>query len=309
MTRVRTLPSALKPYIPAPLWSFLRNGYFRLRRPGEFVRDRWTSLGGVIERLRRPDLLTDVPTPPDSLIAFVGGHDFKLVGEVLKGHFVNLAQLHPHHKVLDVGCGVGRVAVALTSFLSSQGEYWGIDITKRGIQWCRKEITTRYPNFHFEWCDVHNKAYHPTGKRRASTYTFPFPDGTFDFVFLTSVFTHMLPSDYEHYLSESSRVVKPGGKCLATFFLLNEESRKLMASGASNERFAHQIDGCWVADKNMPEAAVAYEEAGVRHLYEQLGFQTGPAVFYGAWCGRGSFVDYQDMIIATKSAAQPLRRA
>lgn len=234
------------------------------------------------------------------MIAFVGGHDFKLVGEGFKRHFVDLVQLQPDHNVLDVGCGVGRVAVALTSFLSPEGEYWGLDVTKRGIQWCRKEITTRYPNFHFEWCDVYNKVYNPTGKRSAQTYTFPFADGTFDFVFLTSVFTHMLPPDFERYLSESSRVVKPGGKCLATFFLLNDESRKLIAAGSSKEQFAHEIDGCRVADKNVPEAAVAYDERGVRQLYEKFGFQIGTSIFYGAWCGRGSFVDYQDMIVARK---------
>jgi ubiquinone/menaquinone biosynthesis C-methylase UbiE len=235
------------------------------------------------------------------MIAFVGGHDFKLVGEVLKRHFVDLAHLQPGHKVLDVGCGVGRVAVALTSFLSPEGEYWGLDITKRGIQWCRKEITARYPNFRFEWCDVYNKVYNPAGKLSAKTYTFPFADGTFDFVFLTSVFTHMLPLDFERYLSESARVLKPGGTCLATFFLLNDESRKLIAAGSSKEQFAHEIEGCWVADKNVPEAAVAYDERHVRQLHEKCGFHSDTSIFYGAWCGRSAFVDYQDMIVARKN--------
>jgi ubiquinone/menaquinone biosynthesis C-methylase UbiE len=234
------------------------------------------------------------------MVAFVGGHDFKLIGDVFKRHFIDLVNLQPDHKVLDVGCGVGRVAVALTSFLSPESEYWGLDITRNGIQWCRREITARYPNFHFEWCDVYNQVYNPTGRQSARTYTFPFADGTFDFVFLTSVFTHMLPPDLEHYLSESSRVVKPGGKCLATFFLLNDESRKLIAAGSSKQQFAHQIDGCRVADRNMPEAAVAYDEDGVRQLYGKFGFHADESIFYGSWCGRASFVDDQDMIVARK---------
>ena len=234
------------------------------------------------------------------MVAAVGGHDFKLVGEVFKRHFVDLAHLQPHHRVLDVGCGVGRMAVALTSFLSPESEYWGLDITKSGIRWCRKEITSRYPNFNFLWCDVHNKVYNPTGKQSARTYRFPFPDRTFDFVFLTSVFTHMLPPDFEHYLSESSRVVTPGGSCLATFFLLNDESMNLIAAGSSQERFAYEIDGCRVGDKNMLEAVVAYDEGDVRQLYSNVGFRIDKSIFYGAWCGRASFVDYQDMIVARR---------
>ena len=234
------------------------------------------------------------------MVAYVGGHDFKLVGEVFKRHSIDLGLLQPDHNVLDVGCGVGRVAVALTSFLSPESGYWGLDITRNGIQWCRNEITARYPNFHFEWCDVYNKVYNPTGKQRATTYTFPFADSTFDFVLLSSVFTHMLPADVEHYLSESSRVVKPGGRCLATFFLLNDESRKLIAAGSSKQQFAHEIDGGRVANKNLPEAAVAYDEDGVRQLYENVGFRTDESIFYGSWCGRASFVDDQDIIVARR---------
>ena len=289
----------IKRYIPSPVWSLLRKGYFRLRRSDEYLRDRYLH-ARAIQRLPRPDLFTDVPTPSGSMVAFVGGHDFKLVGEVFKRHFIDLANLQPDHKVLDVGCGVGRVAVALTSFLSPEGEYWGLDITRSGIQWCRKEITSRYPNFHFEWCDVYNEVYNPIGKQNATSYTFPFAESTFDLVFLVSVFTHMLPPDFEHYLSESSRVVKPGGKCLATFFLLNDESKKLIAAGSSKQRFPHEIDGCRVADRNLPEAALAYDEDGVRQVYENVGFRTDGPIHYGSWCGRASFVDYQDMIVARR---------
>jgi ubiquinone/menaquinone biosynthesis C-methylase UbiE len=293
----------IKRYIPSRLWSLLRQGYIRLRKPGEYLRHRYASFDEAIQALRRPDECTEIPLPPASMVTFVGGHDFKLVGEVFKRHFIDLGDLQPEHKVLDVGCGVGRMAIALTSFLSPGSEYWGLDITKSGIQWCQKEITGRYPNFHFEWCDVYNKVYNSTGKQRAKAYTFPFADGIFDFVFLTSVFTHMLPPDFEHYLSEVSRVVKPGGTCLATFFLLNDESKQLLAAGSSTQQFADEIDGCRVADKNMPEAAVAYDEGRVRQLYTKFGFHSDTKFFYGAWCGRTSFVDYQDMIVAKRGDA------
>jgi ubiquinone/menaquinone biosynthesis C-methylase UbiE len=53
---------------------------------------------------------------------------------------------------------------------------------------------------------------------QAAQYPFPFADSSFDFVYLVSVFTHMLPADMEHYLSEISRVLKPAAKCAVSFF-------------------------------------------------------------------------------------------
>jgi hypothetical protein len=119
----------------------------------------------------------------------------------------------------------------------------------------------------------------------------------------------MLPPDFEHYLSESFRVVKPGGKCLSTFFLLNDESRKLIAAGSSKQHFPHEVDGCWVADRNLPEAALAYDEDSVRQAYEKAGFRTDESIFYGSWCGRASFVDYQDMIVARRESSSAVRAA
>ena len=291
--------SAITRNLPAPIRTILRQAYFGLRQLGDRLHDHYDSTGKSSEPAQRPDGSTDVPAPPPSLVAFVGGHDFKRVGEVYRQHLINLAHLRPEHSVLDVGCGVGRVAVALTRFLYPDSAYRGIDVTSSGIEWCRKQITSRYPNFRFEWCDVYNAVYNAAGKQRASTYRFPFDDYTFDLVFLTSVFTHMLPADFERYVSETSRVLKPGGRCLATFFILNDESKRLLETESNTQAFPHPMDGCRVADPSAPEAAVAYEEAAVRRCFEKFGFGEH-AIYYGAWCGRSTFVDYQDMMVATR---------
>ena len=89
----------------------------------------------------------------------------------------------------------------------------------------------------------HNALYNPKGKYQSLEFVFPYPDASFDVVFLTSVFTHMFPPDVKHYLDEISRVLKPGGRCLSSYFLMNEESLALSAAGKGNRQFKHEMPG------------------------------------------------------------------
>jgi len=247
------------------------------------------------------DLFTkrDSMIPPRSRI-FIGSGDFVQIGEGFKQHFIELGNLKPDHRVLDVGCGIGRMAIPLTSYLSKSGEYWGFDIVKDGIEWCQRRITTRFGNFHFIHSDVYNKEYNPKGRILAKDFKFPFEDSFFDFVFLTSVFTHMLPPDVENYMREISRVLKPGGKCLITFFILNHESTALVRAGMSEMDFRYDLNGCVSTNQNTPEVAIAYEEEAVRKLFEKNGLIQDP-IYFGSWCRRETFLTYQDLIVAEKS--------
>ena len=113
-----------------------------------------------------------------------------------------------------------------------------MDIVKAGVQWCQERYRERYAKFHFDMIDVYNKFYNANGKYSASEFVFPYEDSSFDFIFLTSVFTHMHLPDVEHYLSEISRMLKPNAKCFATFYLLNDESEESLSSGGGDSIFA-----------------------------------------------------------------------
>jgi tRNA A58 N-methylase Trm61 len=54
--------------------------------------------------------------------------------------FVEHCHIQPHYAVLDVGSGIGRMARPLTRFLNGAGAYYGFDIVKPGIQWCKKSM-------------------------------------------------------------------------------------------------------------------------------------------------------------------------
>jgi ubiquinone/menaquinone biosynthesis C-methylase UbiE len=249
----------------------------------------------VIERLRGVNSMI----PPRSMI-FVGNGNFKKTGRIWKKYFIELGNLQPTDRVLDVGCGIGRMAIPLTNYLSKDGEYWGFDIVKQGIDWCQSRISSKFSNFHFQHSDVYNQHYNPNGKVAAESFQFPFENEFFDLVFLTSVFTHMVQPDVENYLSEISRVLKTKGKCLITFFILNEDSIKQIRLGHSTLDFRYTVNNCLTINEEEPELAIAYEEEIVVRLFNKYGLKITQPIHYGNWCKRDRFLTYQDLIVATK---------
>ena len=241
----------------------------------------------------------DPLTPPKGRI-FFGGGDFNRIGEEYFKYFVDLGGLQPDERVLDVGCGIGRMAVPLTRYLGDRGSYEGFDVFPEGIAWCRENITPRHPNFRFRVADIKNKEYNPAGRFAASEYEFPYESASFDFVLLTSVFTHLLPDEVENYLSEIRRVLAPSGRCLASFFLLNEESLGAIRSGTSTIDFRHDFGGYRVKDVETPEAAIAFPEDYIRSLYAERRLYIAEPIHYGSWPGRRAFLSYQDVVVAAK---------
>ena len=52
------------------------------------------------------------------------------------------------NSVLDVGCGIGRMAIPLARYLNTDGKYEGFDIIPENIAWCQRAITPRYPQLY-----------------------------------------------------------------------------------------------------------------------------------------------------------------
>jgi SAM-dependent methyltransferase len=241
-----------------------------------------------------------LPLPPMTESFGLGSEEgFVQIGEDFVRHFVELCALRPEEDVLDVGCGIGRIARPLAEYLAPTARYEGFDVVESQIAWCRDEITPRFPNFRFTYVDLFNRSYNPDGRVSPAQFRFPYGDEQFDFGFLASVFTHMLPADVERYLSELARVLRPGGRCLITYFLLNEESLGFLADGAAKHDFAHDLGLYRVVDSNVPELAVAYREQFVLDAYTRAGLEPRE-IHYGNWPGRDRFLSHQDVVVACK---------
>ena len=211
-----------------------------------------------------------------------------------------LLKLRPEETFLDVGCGCGLMALQLKDYLGERGSYTGVDVHGPSIDWCRKTIGGRHKNFDFQRIDVKSDAYNPRGRHTAEAFTFPFEDGAFDCILLKSVFTHMLPPGVDNYLKEVSRLLSDDGRCLMTFFLLNEEQEELARRGHNKLAFNSGGDIWRAVYPNSPESAVAYSESYVLELLAKHNLTLRQPVMYGTWSGRGDGLSFQDMLLVGK---------
>lgn len=162
--------------------------------------------------------------PPTSLRRRVHGADDlesflevgKNVASDLQRHVVAAKLELGHARVLDFGCGCGRVI----RFLPRHDRaclIHGSDLDAEAISWCRQ-----------------NLAHLATFSTNAPAPPLPFPAGHFDFVYSISVFTH-LPEDLQlAWLEELRRVTRAGGYLLLSthgeglFHLVSRKGRRAL---------------------------------------------------------------------------------
>ncbi|HKB78384.1 MAG TPA: class I SAM-dependent methyltransferase [Thermoanaerobaculia bacterium] len=235
---------------------------------------------------------------PPLRLRFVGGGDFRETGRELTDLLVSAGGLRRSDRVLDIGCGVGRVAIPLAAYLDPGASYDGFDVVRRGIRWCERNITPRHPNFRFHHVDVSSSEYRTRGSA-ASAFRFPFADASFDFAFATSVFTHLVAHETRRYIEETARVLAPGGRFLATFFLITDESRAAMDS-RTIYHFPCIRGPMRLLDGDNPAAGVAIDEAVALRLLTDAGLRI-ERVSHGQWSGRAEFLTFQDVVQCAKA--------
>jgi len=248
-------------------------------------------------RLSRPN----GPPLPWNVMHNVGGADYFEIGRNLLTRFRRIGGLEPHHHVLDIGCGTGRLALPLADFLAPGARYVGFDVSRRAIAWCEKHIAPRRDGFAFHHADIANPEYNPRGAITGAAFDFPCAAASIDFAFATSVFTHMPDTDVTRYLHETARALRPGGRGVATFFVLTETAVESMAAGRAIHRFQPTDGAHWVVDPAAPGQAVGFEEAWLRRAFAEAGLAVIEPIELGGWSRGGAKPALQDLIAFEKA--------
>jgi ubiquinone/menaquinone biosynthesis C-methylase UbiE len=162
--------------------------------------------------------------------------------------------------ILDVGCGVGRLAIGLQQTLPTIKYYQGIDVSISAINWCLKYLKPEFPNFNFLRINMQNDLYNKNGAN-ITTNRLPFADKTFDIIYLYSVFSHMRSYDIKFYLTEFNRIIKFDGKIFLTAFL--EENVEDEVENPQNYRLH------W----NMPLHCIRFNKNFFQNLVNEKGFK------------------------------------
>ncbi len=151
-------------------------------------------LAKLVPPLPPLELRNITAAPEEPIFLWSGLVDLKM--------FLSLFEEHGRYprdrkaKVLDFGCGCGRV----TRFLDSHKEVtaFGSDVNPDLVSWCSQSLRNTHTCL--------NQLSPPLD----------FPDQTFDLAFSLSVFTHLPEERAEEWLRELARVLVPGGILVVT---------------------------------------------------------------------------------------------
>jgi SAM-dependent methyltransferase len=139
----------------------------------------------------------------------------------------------------------------------------------------------------FGHLDVANARYNPKGKIRGEEVAFPVASRSADAVLLASVFTHMDEDHIFRYLSEARRVLKVGGRVLASFFLLEPQWAEAHAAGTTAYPMVHvRSPHCRYADAADPLFAIGYDLEWMVARVTELGLRLAEPPRLGQWARR-----------------------
>lgn len=117
-------------------------------------------------------------------------------------------------RLLDWGCGAGRLAIGLKESPVSVASYHGVDVQKPVIAWARRHLAD--DTYEFTHVNAANARYNPDGSRLRRI---PGDDDSYDVFYANSVFSHLDSEDVDAYLKEVDRLLSPGGFAFFTAFV------------------------------------------------------------------------------------------
>ena len=173
-------------------------------------------------------------TLESAILRTTGAADFDFGSVELS--ILNAAGLREIGYVIDVGCGSGRLGLALRSFPNIK--FMGIDIVPEMIAFANEKCER--PDWRFLVVEG---------------LSIPENDGVADYVSFFSVITHLKPQESLQYLRDAKRTLKRGGKIVASFLDRNVKDHHRLAGGRLRQ-LAHRILGDGVTNTILDETTM-----------------------------------------------------
>jgi ubiquinone/menaquinone biosynthesis C-methylase UbiE len=167
---------------------------------------------------------------------------------------LEVAQLGPGERVLDIGCGTGSLAIDAKAGVGPTGEVHGIDAAPEMIAAARRKAAKKEVDVRFQIGLIEK---------------IPFPDDQFDLA-LNSFVLHHLPDDLKRTgFAQVHRVLKPGGRFLTVDFA----STGVGLLGHLMSLFGHKIAQDYVGDLMAMLKATGFTDVeAVETKHKQLAF-------------------------------------
>ncbi len=193
----------------------------------------------------------DLPLPPLEIAGGAGPLDhtdpyggYERVGRLCRNAIVSRLPgdwSWEGRSALDFGCGAGRV---LRHFApeADRCEFHGCDIDQPAIAWARKHLSPPFNLFL-------SREVPPLER----------PNASFDLIWATSVFTHLVHETWSSWMLELHRLLRPGGILMASY--LGEGQHWILGEPWDDERIG----------MNVINAGLDWDRGG------------GPVVFHSEW--------------------------
>jgi SAM-dependent methyltransferase len=206
--------------------------------------------------------------------------------------------LKRNSKILDFGCGAGRIARGLLQYLDREGSYLGIDVNRSAIDWCNQNITTRNANFTFRSIDITNSYYYNDDNLQQNNYDFSFLGAAkFDCIVAICLFNHLKLTDTKQYLQEIAKRLVKDGVAYLTFFTIDEEFFQFRYRTGLHVDLNSGEDGVWHGYQHNDFFA-GYETSMLESMFTEARLTVIDSSL-GSWAEKSNARIYQDWYLLT----------
>jgi SAM-dependent methyltransferase len=192
-----------------------------------------------------------------------------------------LAPDRPSLKLVDLGCGHGKLAPVSVFFTHPDGEYLGIDIQQSCIDFCRRKYSN-LPRVKFHLSSDFNARYSdpspntPTGNQSYGV-DWPVASESTDMLIAISLFTHLQEADAFGYIDRIHSILKPDGVAIITCHIVEEPRKQpgfifnynpMLASLLKFSTPLPPSHNWFTCNPKLPESGIAINMMGLASLIQ-----------------------------------------